>query len=99
MRILLGVKKNYSIEYGLQPASELTIYPNLNSKCQYQAKILMKMLLLDHLIPYSLKIGTTRLKSLLRKIPRTITRAGGDTFPSGLLYKPLFLVLTCSRRV
>ena len=50
------------------------------------------MLLLDHLIPYSLKIGTTRLKSLLRKIPRTITRAGGDTFPSGLLYKPLFLV-------
>ena len=51
------------------------------------------MLLLSHLIPYSLKIGTTRLKSLLRKIPRTITRAGGDTFPSGLLYKPLFLVL------
>ena len=53
----------------------------------------MKMLLLDHLIPYSLKIGTTRLKSLLRKIPRTITRAGGDTFPSGLFYKPLFLVM------
>ena len=58
----------------------------------------MKMLLLDHSIPYSLKIGTTRVKSLLRKIPRTITRAGGNTFPSGLLYKPLFLVLNKAKQ-
>ena len=34
----------------------------------------MNILPLDHLINYSEKIGTTRLKSLLRKIPCTITR-------------------------
>ena len=40
------------------------------------------------------KFGTTRLKSLLRSIPRTRSRPGGDTFPSGLLYKPLFIVMS-----
>ena len=39
------------------------------------------------------KIGTTRQKSLLSCIPRTRSRPGGDTFPSGLLYKPLFIVM------
>ena len=34
----------------------------------------MKILYLDQFFHHSLKIGTTRLKSLLRKIPRTITR-------------------------
>ena len=40
------------------------------------------------------KIGTTRQKSLLRCIPRTRSWSGGDTFPSGLLYKPLFIVMS-----
>ena len=40
----------------------------------------MNILHLDQLISFSLKICTIRLISLMRKIPRTTTQAGGDTF-------------------
>ena len=44
------------------------------------------------------KFGSTRLKSFLRSIPRIRSLPGGDTFPSGLLYKPLFMVLGTATR-
>ena len=43
------------------------------------------------------KFGSTRLKSFLRSIPRIRSLPGGDTFPSGLLYKPLFILLPPAR--
>ena len=60
---------------------------NINQKSVYWRETEF-IWLNDHNSAY---IRTTRLKSLLRCIPRVRSRPGGDTFPNGLLFKPIFI--------